>query len=221
MAYASDSALITSVRRSASKLSLAAKWANGPSLNVTDDFLYELYLLFQVLNALRAAYEIEYLPGSGYKEHQFPKKPAPKAGRPRFNLKEKGTGRLLYQICAGTTAADMNGHKRGLDLSIQLDTASDDPVAGDVLQIFDAKYRTKNTARITHHEFSEFVHWVELFQLRGRAVPGLDFGYLSDLNGNCLVTNGIESTELDVERLRTNLREVIQFHPTTTHAKKP
>ena len=221
MAYASDISLINRVQSSAQSMGVAAAWSSGKAVNVKDDFLYEMYLLFRVIQALAVTYDIDYLPGTGANIHAFPKKPANKAGRPRFNIKERATGTLLFQLCAGTKAADLHGHLRGIDLSIQTANSPDDPQANDVLQLFDAKYKTDDSTQITHPEFSEFARWIELFNLRGRPNAGLAFGVLNDLNANCLVSNGEFSTELDVERLRVSIREVVAFHPNAAHRFRP
>jgi hypothetical protein len=221
MAYADDSDLIADVQVSASRLGVAATWSSGTALNVTNDFLYEMYVLFRLIEDLSSGYHIEYYAGSGSNKHALPRKGASKAGRPRFNIKDKTSQQVLNQLCAGTRAADLNGHLRALDISIQKAVASDTPGKDDVLQIIDAKYRTKKTDPISHHEFSEFARWIELFELRGRPTPGLTFSVLGDLDANCLVTNGRFSTELDAECQRVSLCEIEKFHPLTTHAKRP
>ena len=163
---------------------------------------------------------VEYEPGSGHTKNVFPQAPADKAGRPKFVIRDRETGKVAFQICAGTKANDMHGHGRGLDLSIQLANASDSPTVHDVLQIFDAKYRGCSSDCITHPEFSEFARWVELFNLREKTA-GLRFDELKDFDANCLVTNGKPSTELDAERLRTSVTEIFQFHPGMPHDKRP
>jgi hypothetical protein len=221
MAYANDSALIAAVQGSAHLLGTAATWASGRPVNVTDDFLYEMYVLFRAVHDLMANYDIAYVAGVGAKTHVFPRKPANKAGRPRFHIRDKTTHADLFQMCPGTKASDIHGHLRGLDISIQGPAAPDVPGPADVLQIFDAKYRTKVNDRISHHEFSEFARWIELFQLRGVAPAGLIFPTYPELDANCLVTNGQLSTELDVECQRVSLSEVAEFHPTTAHHSRP
>lgn len=221
MAYANDKDLIKQVQSSASALGVAAQWASGKPVKVANDFLYEMYLLFKAVEALMANYDVKYIPGVGKKIHAFPRNPAPKAGWPKFHVMEAATNTLIVQICAGTKARDINGHERGIDLSIQKGNASDDPNAADVLQIFDAKYRSKHAGRITHHEFSEFTRWIELFMLRGAATPGLNWGLLAELDGNCLITNGQFSTELSTECTRVTLREIERFYPTTVCKHRP
>jgi len=221
MAYAQDAALISDVQASAKLLGVAATWASGQALAVADSFLLEMYLLFRLIKELSSHYDVEYLPGSGITQHSFPRGPAPKAGRPRFLLKDSATGATLFQVCAGTKAADINNHQRGIDVSIQTATASDNPVAADVLQLFDAKYRISPTERISPSEFAVFSRWIELFELRGNPTPGLTLGPLSELDANCLVTNGEYSTECDTECARVSLREIARFHPNTTYTARP
>lgn len=221
MAYANDSALIAAVQRSATLLGAAATWSSGIPVNVSDDFLYEMYVLFRAVHDLIINYDVAYVAGVGPHTHVFPRKPANKAGRPRFDIKDKATHADLFQLCAGTNASDIHGHLRGLDISLQAATAPDAPGPADVLQIIDAKYRTNPNDRISHHEFSEMARWIELFQLRGAASPGLAFPTCPELDANCLVTNGQFSTELDVECQRVSLSEIAEFHPSTAYHARP
>lgn len=221
MAYADDAALISEVQQSAQRLNVAATWASGKVFDVQKDFLYEMYLLFKVVNALSAHYSLVYEPGVGKNIHAFPRKPAAKAGRPRFSIKDTASGPVRYQLCAGTTVRDFHGHSRGLDLSIQSAASPDDPGPNDVIQIFDAKYRMNLDDRIAHGEFSEFSRWIELFNLRGVNTPGLNFGSLPEMDANCLITNGKYSTECDAECVRTSIREISQFYPALTYQCRP
>lgn len=221
MAYVQDAALISDVQTAAAKLGVASSWASGSPVLVKDDFLYELHLLFRLLSELSEYYNIDYLPGSGSKMHEFPRSPAAKAGRPRFNVLHKATKAVILQVCAGTKAEDSSGKERGLDVSFQSANATDSPVATDVLQIFDAKYRADPQSRISHLEFAGFSHWVELFTLRGGARAGLFLGRLSQLNDNCLVTNGQASTEENAECVRIGVREVTKFRPNNAVQSRP
>ena len=221
MAYAQDRALIKDIQTAAANLNIASRWASGKPVQVKDDFLFEMHLLFRVVGELSTNHSIEYVSGDGGKMHEFPRAPADKAGRPRFNIKNANTGKIQCQVCAGTKAKDRSGKERGLDLSIQTADASDKPGVQEVLQILDAKYRPDSTRRITHPEFASFAHWVESFELRTTETTGLDFGVLQDLDANCLVTNGKFSTEKDKERAHVNVREIARFYPTTKHERRP
>ena len=221
MAYAQDLTLINDVQIAASRLGVASRWSSGTPVQVEDDFLFEMHLLFRVLTALEANYSVTYVPGTGSTTHEFPKKPASKAGKPRFNVKDKNNGSRCFQICAGTTARDESGRPRGLDLSIQDANAPDDPDYQHVLQIFDAKYRKNSNDRITHAEFAAFAHWVETFGLRNTPSAGLNLGTLNDLDANCLVTNGRHSTETDNECQRVTIKEIARFYPNVNHQSRP
>lgn len=222
MATTQDQALINDVQSAATRLGVASRWSSGTPVQVEDDFLFEMHVLFRVLAALEAHYVIEYVPGTGNTVHEFPRSPAPKAGRPRFNVKDSGNnGNVLFQICAGTKAEDVSGKKRGIDLSIQDANAPDDPDYQHVYQIFDAKYRRNPNNRITHSEFAAFAHWVETFGLRNAQPVGLNLDALKDLDANCLVTNGNYSTEEDGERQRVNVREIAKFYPNRQHQARP
>ena len=219
--YATDKDLIRAVQTAASSLGVTSKWSTGKSLSVADSFLLEMYLLFTIVRDLQTKYYVEYVPGSGSKKHCFPQSPSAKAERPKFLVKASPTGPVLFQMCAGTTADDLNGHPRALDISIQSAGASDIPMHTDVLQIFDAKYRKTFSKRLSHHEFSEFARWIELFGLRAGGTAGLTFSSISEFDANCLVTNGQPSTELDVECNRTGLREITNFHPKMAYGSRP
>jgi hypothetical protein len=213
MAYADRAALVQSVQTSAQQLGAAAAWASGASVSVRSDFLYEMYVLFRLVEALQTVgYTVRYVTGTPPTEHEFPKGPAKKAGRPRFEIADD-SGDVRWQLCAGTKAQDLVGKRRGLDISLQVADASDDPTAVDVEMIWDAKFRTNPVDRITSHEFAELARWVELFGLRGVQPPAVDLGTLEEMLGNCLVTNGRFSTEPIAELNRVSLREVESFAP--------
>lgn len=219
--HTTDKALMRRVKSAGTRLTRTALWSTNTSLNLANSFLLEMYLLFRIVQDLKSAYTVTYDKGASPHEHEFPQNGAPKAGRPKFIVKDKASGTVLFQICAGTTAADIHNHDRALDISIQKATATDSPTSNDVLQVFDAKYRTTFSDRLSHHEFSEFARWIELFGLRGAGTPAIQFGSMHDFDANCLVTNGQPSTELDAECNRTAVREITKFHPTKKYASRP
>ena len=180
-----------------------------------------MYLLFVLCDDLQANYTIQYVKGAPPNEDTFPKGASNKTGWPKFEIKDNSSGKVMFQICAGTGAGDIHGTKHAIDVSIQTGTAGDNPGPDDVLQIFDAKYRSKAKSRISKHEFSEFVRWVELFDLRGAGTAGLVLNSLGALDANCLVTNGEPSTAPDAECIRTSVREVTKFHPNETLTHRP
>ena len=219
--YSSDTDLMREVKDAGAKLTKASRWSTKTPLDVENSFLLEMYLLFLLCDDLLANYTIVYEKGLPPTEHCFPQSPANKAGRPKFVVKDASTGDILFQLCAGTNARDIHNRNHAVDVSIQTGLASDNPGPDQILQIFDAKYRHNSTDRISGQEFSKFVHWVELFNLRGAGLPGLALSGVTELNANCLVTNGQPSTELDAECHRTSVREVTSFHPNEKPAFRP
>lgn len=219
--HKTDKDLMARVKSAGKRLTNAALWSTRQPFRFQNSFLLELYLLFRIVRDLKAHYLVSYDRGTGVNQDKFPQSGAPKAGRPRFLVKDRQTGDTVFQVCAGTEVPDINGHSRALDISIQKGDATDTPSASDVLQIFDAKYRSKFSSRISHHEFSEFARWIELFGLRGSSTASLNFDSLTDMDGNCLVTNGKHSTELDDECDRTCIREIARFHPNHRRKARP
>lgn len=225
MATKRDRKLLIEARKCASNLSLAAQWAvSGNAVDLANDFIYETYVILRLLEDCKASYRIHYVPGAGKTAHAFPRKPSPKAGRPKFLIIEKKTNRVLWQLCAGTKITDIVGDERAPDISLQSARAPDQPTATDVQMIWDAKYKKKDrkgSRRITSHDFSEFARWVELFNLRGKGLPALVLNSLTGLVGHCLVTNGETSTEVDAELHRTTVREVTGMYPGRSPAVRP
>ncbi|MFC1924053.1 hypothetical protein ACFLXA_01630 [Chloroflexota bacterium] len=214
MAIVSDKTLIAKVQQSAKSLGVAATWAtSGRPVNLADDFIFELYVLFELIIDANNYYDIVYVQGRGDKRDRFPQKPANKKDWPKFEIYEKQVHVLQWQVCAGTIVKDIHDIERAPDISIQSNTASDDPRYTDVELIWDAKYRKNPKDRITHAEISEFGRWLELFNLRHSSKPSFMLSSLRSMVANCLVTNGVQSTEPDAERTRLDLKEVASFYP--------
>lgn len=223
MAPATDRQLIGAVHVAAKRLGAATTWmGTKKAMSVADDFLYELYILFRLVEDLQQHYSVVYVPGNGRYKNMFPQKPGRKSsGWAKFEIHDKNTGALLWQLCAGTSIRDISNVARTPDISIQDANASDDPAASDVKLIYDGKYKKSGSSRITHPEFSQFAHFVDTLQLRGASVPSITFARLTDLLANCLITNGTASTEPDAERNRVAIAEVESFYPGKAHQRHP
>ena len=214
MAYSDDRKLMLRTKRAARALGIAATWVNsGQPVNISTDFIYELYILFELILQLSRFYKIKYNPGVGKNQHCFPKKPANKAGRPNFEVYSRHTRSLIWQICAGTKIVDKVNMKRAPDISFQKGSASDLPTFDDVELIWDAKYKSDSNTRITHKEISEFARWIDTLELRMTVIANLQLSQFHRMTANCLITNGKESTEPNAERIRCNLKEVMKFFP--------
>lgn len=225
MATKRDRKLLIDARICAANLKLAAQWAiSGSAVDIPNDFIYETYVVLQLLRDLKQSYKIVYRPGRGKTAHAFPKKPSSKAERPRFEIVDRATNRVLWQLCAGTNIGDIVGDERAPDVSLQSANAPDQPQAAHVEMIWDAKYKSKHkkgSKRITSHDFSEFARWIQLFQLDKRKPPKLVLKTLVGMDGHCLVTNGECSTEKAAELARTSVREVSGLYPGNSHAVRP
>ena len=222
MATVYDKDLIARARQSARSLGVAASWVGSRRpVRLADDFLFELYVLFELIIDLQKHYYITYIPGSGRNKDRFPMKPAMKKGRPRFNVNINPDGKSLWQICAGTQIADIHGVARAPDISIQNAESPDVPCYKDVEIIWDAKHKKNSNNRITHTELSSFGRWIELLQLRNSQKPAIKMSHLQQLVANCLITNGQESTEPDDERYRLDLKEVTFFYPGNSFQVRP
>lgn len=215
MAYSDAKKLIDRTRAAAGSLGIAATWVNSRQpINMSTDFVYELYILFNLILDLSKSYNIKYIPGNGNKRHMFPKKPANKSGRPKFEVYSKTTPpTLMWQICSGTKVGDIVGMERAPDISFQKNNASDLPTADDVELIWDGKFRTDNDDRITHQELAEFARWLALLEIYKKLKPNIIMVKYFKMVANCLITNGNESTEPNAERDRLDLKEVANYYP--------
>jgi hypothetical protein len=221
MAIATDRELISRTKESARALNVAARWVNSNRpLRLSDDFLFELFVLFELILDLKKQYRIKYLEGKGNKINQFPRSPALKQDRPRFEVYDTN-GNILWQICPGTKISDIHGRERAPDISFQIATSPDNPQYKHVILIWDAKYRTNSDHRITDAELSEFARMIEVFLLRKSPKPSIQFSKLANLQAHCLFTNGLDTTEPDAERNRLDLKEVYHFYPDQTFVVRP
>lgn len=222
MATARDKRIISQALSSAQALGVSASWTKSRRpLNLADDFLFELYILFELILDLKNRYKVTYILGQGTKQHQFPLKPANKEGRPRFEVHAKPDGKLLWQICAGTRIKDIHGVDRTPDISFQNANSPETPSYLDVQLIWDAKYKKNPSHRITHDEVSGFGRWLEILSLRYAVKPEIVLEKLGQLLANNLITNGLESTEPDEELTRLDMKEVTSFHPTSSFNVRP
>ncbi|MFC1980443.1 hypothetical protein ACFLVS_06375, partial [Chloroflexota bacterium] len=209
-------------RSSAQALGVSASWTKSRRpLNLADDFLFELYILFELILDLQNKYNITYIPGQGTKKHQFPLKPANKEGRPRFEVHTKSDGRLLWQICAGTRIRDIHDVDRTPDISFQNADSSETPSYHDVRLIWDAKYKKNPSHNITHADVSGFGRWLEILNLRNADKPEIVFLKLAQLLANNLITNGLGSNEPEAELTRLDMKEVTSFHPNSSFEVRP
>ena len=218
MAYDRDMELVLRVRQAARKLSIASKWIDsGENFKIEDSFIYEMYVLFCLIEDLARNYQIEYDAGMGEKAHEFPRAPAKKQGRPKFIIKEKKKGEIVFQICAGTKVKDKYHRFRAPDISFQKAKTGDNPDFRNLALVWDAKYKIDNRKRISDSEFAKFSRLILMFKLQLSSAPIIKLDSLNGMEGNCLVTNGRQTTESDKARKSEHIKEVCRFYPDKSH----
>lgn len=200
-------ALRTAIRRARTVFSIP----KDPTIKACLDYVYEFYVLMEFLSECEQAGPVKYVPGFGPNGDSFPRKPAAKAGRPKFLLHTNGV--VVAQVCVGTQIADQHGMARAPDISVQIGAATDNPSMSDTIAILDAKF-SRDDGRIDHPDFSQFARLVELL-IPLSPVGQTPLAATNTFHGNCLVTNGQFSTEPDGELRRKNVREVQRCHPAT------
>ncbi|NVM66881.1 hypothetical protein FHW88_005199 [Mucilaginibacter sp. SG538B] len=184
---------------------------NDPAMN---DYIYEFYCYLSVIVDLKTNYELKFVEGDGEYKFNFPRKAAPKKGKPLFHAFE--SGKLAFQICAGTMInCDYQREKNHPDISFQLADASDDPTEEDLIIIMDAKFTENHKSRLSKTEFYKFGGITDVFDLRGKPKTIIKFNKLADMFGNCLITNGrayADPTDLKLSK-RWAIKEVEHFSP--------
>lgn len=225
MAIGDKRALIDAIDRAANSLRRASRWnGSGRIVSIQDarNYIFEFYCFLRIVRALSHSYFMEYVPGSGDTVDCFPRNPANKSGRPRYNVRSRdGARKTLWQLCAGTRIRDIHNELRAPDVSLQTAAAPDDPTHRDVAIIWDAKYRGDHSSAISDADFSRFTRLIDLLGLRSRRVPAIQLGPLAELAEHTLVTNGEFSTEPEAELVRAGFREARRFFPGKTFSTRP
>lgn len=209
--------------RAASRLGSAAIWpATRRVLKAKEDYIFEFYCFLRMVRDLQINFRVDYVPGAGVNQHCFPRKPANKQDRPRFDIYDKASGKLLWQFCLGTKIRDRNGRERAPDMSLQAASAApNSPVCSDVRLVWDAKFKGSPAQRLTDADLATFAHMVEFFDLRGGAIPPVRFDRLMDLACNGLISNGTRSTETDAGLIQFSVKEIEGFFPGRNHQARP
>lgn len=214
--------LLSSIGSSSKKLEKASVWKSSKlKVSGEDSFIYEIYCLFRIVVDLLSNYDIRFVQGAAGKEFLFPKGPAQKQGWPRFQLLKRTNPALQWQLCHGTAIEDIHGHERYPDISLQEGDSPEQPNFSHVHLICDAKFQRDGKSEITGSEFARFGQFVAVLGVQGAQTVNLSFNSLTNLLGNCLLTNGSVSTEKDGERNRQFIKEVQQFFPKARYSVKP
>ncbi len=158
--------------------------------NKKADRLYEFFCYMKIMDDLKNRYNIELVEDTNGKI--FPQSPAAKSGWSKFILKDKESGKVLFQVCFGTkiklSTSPMTPF--AADISFQKSTASDDPDENDVELIMDAKYKTDNLQSLEISTIREFAKCADDLGVSEAETALFEFDKLKALKGNCLLTNG-------------------------------
>lgn len=213
--------LVAKINQSAKALKKAGVWqASRVAVNAeADNYVYELYCALRILNCLIAHYHISMVGGSNGRP-RFPTNPAAKD--PKWSHFSISNGRqALWQLCLGTEILDSVGTTRAPDISLQSANSplKAPPSHTHVKIIWDAKFK-KNSGRISRSEFALFCLFVEMLHTKNakRTSIRLSDAYLLE---NCMLTNGMASTEDNALRRRKAVREVESFFPNGTPKHQP
>ena len=193
---------------------LAPVIGNDEQGQSANDYIYEFYCYLSIIVDLKSNYEIEFVKGDGIYQFNFPRKAAPKKGKPRFHAYEKGI--KAFQICAGTMInCEFEREKNHPDISFQLPEATEEPTEQDLIIIMDAKFTENPKSRLSKTEFYKFGGITDVFDLRGKPKAAINFNKLAGMYGNCLITNArayADAADLKLSR-RWWIKEVVHFTP--------
>jgi len=191
-------------------------WSHRELASMKGDFLFETYVLVRLLGCLVAAGWKLTFRHNGARGMSLPRKPAKKSEGWASFVVTKGS--QTFEICAGTSVADIDDKHRHPDISVQEPVGIQTPTLAHMRGLFDAKHRADGSSRITSHEFAEFARWVDLFGQSRSSPPWPD---VRPFEANALVTNGKESTEFVAELKRRGVREISGFGPKQKHKVRP
>lgn len=207
---------IKSLRESIGKLT---KWeSSGEAFgfienvsNKNPDYIYEFFCAMSILKDLNKNQSIKLVKGKeGYK---FPRKPGRKEDWAKFLIREKGTRYVLFQFCLGTEIKISSSPLTsfGADISLQSHDAPDDPDDSHVILIMDGKYKKSITSKLDIGTIREFAKCVSDMDVPKRSRFKLQFDTLSELNANCLLTNGEGMKDHEQYCKNNKLKQVGRF----------
>lgn len=193
---------------------LAPVIGSDENAQAANDYIYEFYCYICIIVDLRANYTLEFIEGHDQFKFNFPRKAAPKKGKPRFHA---WNGKdLAFQVCAGTMIkCEYDREKNHPDISFQFPNATEDPTEKDLIIIMDAKFIEDSKSRLSKTEFYKFGGIIDVFDLRGDPKARINFNKLKDMFGNCLITNGqAYANPLDLKlSQKWAIKEVEHFSP--------
>jgi hypothetical protein len=218
--------LLEKINQYVKKLAEASVWSGSkesiPFVSELDEetsqfYIYEFYCYIRIVEDLKNVeeYQLEYIPGSGEFLHKFPKAPADKKGKPRFNVLNKNE-ELICHVCAGTKVKGYGGVNFHPDISFQngKEEEGEDPDYKHLIMIHDAKFQQKPGSTLRKDEVFKFAEIVRIYDLNlnnnSRSI-NVKFNKLKGLEGNCLLTNVKGHPQIAVYLKSVGIKEVVEF----------
>ncbi len=209
---------IDEIVRFSEKLGKASHWHDsGKTVGYIERankncYVYEFYCYMRIIADLMNGYDVVYVPGKGADPHKFPQAAAEKNHVPRFDLLDKKTGKVLYQVCTGTRiGTKYPGQNIHPDISFQTGNASDNPTWKDLLMIMDAKFKKNPGHKLPMDEVTSFCELVNnIFELNTSPIPKIKFNELRDIVGHALLTNGLAHND-DSKYVKSRKIKEVEF----------
>ncbi len=208
--------LIAEIDTFSRQLESLSKWNSSEPFGhldgADDDYIYEFWCAMKLLSDLKTSYSIEV--SSVDDRLLFPKKPAYlSAGKyTYFTLTDKADTKDCVQMFFGIKFihADDADDTSAPDIAFAKPIGRQDPFYNDALLIFDAKFKTGKSRKLSKSLIKVFAKTVEDLGLRNRSF-NLKLDKLADLNGNCLVTNGEVIRKHENYCIRSKVRQIGNF----------
>lgn len=212
---------LDTIRKYAEELRAASVWSSSRDAiadieaisGATDqaNYVYEFYCIMRVITDLARTYDVEIKNTSV--RTVLPKSPqSKKKNFPYFEVRDKNTGDILFQVVPGVKIIGDTGTTDSPDIQFHEGDAPLDADYKFVFMCIDAKYRHSLSGKITKSEF----------QLVSGMVVNLDctdnskwsqikFDNLVGLNANCILTNGGPFTDNPAYHQKFWVKEVANF----------
>jgi hypothetical protein len=215
-------ALYSIIKDYAVRLRSAAKWHHShdavehvfKSDQVDeDDYVYEFYVLVQVLASLQNSYHLKYEHAHA-RAKVFPKGHSLKRNYPYFtarNISEES--KIVFQICPGTRVTNCHNHHIHPDISFQKPSSTFEPTGKDLIMVLDAKHKKRANARVTTDDVKVFVLDLIEYQLDCEGIS-IRFDHpCQGLLRSAIITNGLPHLDDDPLLIARNALIIYNFYP--------
>jgi hypothetical protein len=166
----------------------------------------------KILEDLSKNYLIKIQPGQ--KGYKFPQSPGNKKEWARFLIKDpKGVQNTMFEVCLGINIKISTSPLTtyAADISIHSPEQTEDPDETYVIAIMDAKYKRHNHKALDISTIREFAQCARDMDTPKSAINSLKFHNLTQLKGNCLITNGQVLKEHEQYCINNKIKQVGKF----------